>query len=188
MFRVVGSILVFAVCAQVSFAQAPSRKNIYASILQDARNEPTPDGTFGYLYKTEDGITSSARGGPNGVIQGGFSYTDPTGLKVNINYNAGSRTRPSAVEPSQKQQSAPKYYDNQSGSRSAPVYRNQPQYYEQPSQGYQEYQEPQYQQPQTRYRPRQPAYIRPQRIEEVYQQRRNRPINNEIYDDYNYSY
>lgn len=48
-------------------------------------------GTFGYLYKTEDGITSSARGDPSGKIQGKFSYTDPTGLKVNINYNAGSR-------------------------------------------------------------------------------------------------
>lgn len=48
-------------------------------------------GTFGYLYQTEDGIVSSARGDPSGKIQGTFSYTDPTGLKVNINYNAGSR-------------------------------------------------------------------------------------------------
>lgn len=48
-------------------------------------------GTFGYLYQTEDGIVSSARGDPSGKIQGTFSYTDPTGLRVNINYNAGSR-------------------------------------------------------------------------------------------------
>lgn len=46
------------------------------------------------MYKTEDGIVSSARGDPSGVIHGTFSYTDPTGLKVNYNYNAGSRFTP----------------------------------------------------------------------------------------------
>ncbi|CAH1974570.1 unnamed protein product [Acanthoscelides obtectus] len=46
-----------------------NRHNSYATILQDTRNEPTPDGTFGYMYKTEDGILSVARGDPTGLIQ-----------------------------------------------------------------------------------------------------------------------
>nr|CAI5846727.1 unnamed protein product [Callosobruchus analis] len=50
------------------------------------------------MYKTEDGILSVARGDPTGLIQGTFSYTDPTGLRVNYNYNAGNRKAP-AVAP-----------------------------------------------------------------------------------------
>lgn len=88
---------------------------------------------------------SSARGGPNGVIQGGFSYTDPTGLKVNINYNAGSRTSPTATEPSTRTDSgqyheqpevpAASNYGNEINARPrvsarAPVYRQEPEYYE----------------------------------------------------------
>lgn len=48
-------------------------------------------GTFGFQYKTEDGISHAAQGDPTGFIQGTYSYKDPTGLKVNFNYFAGNR-------------------------------------------------------------------------------------------------
>ncbi|CAH0558684.1 unnamed protein product [Brassicogethes aeneus] len=35
------------------------------SILQDTRNLPKVDGTFGFLYKTEDGIQHAAKGDSN---------------------------------------------------------------------------------------------------------------------------
>ncbi|KAG5879555.1 hypothetical protein JTB14_016810 [Gonioctena quinquepunctata] len=179
-------VLAFALTtcmALVGAQQRPqSRHNTYASILQDARNEPTPDGTFGYHYKTEDGISSVARGDPNGVIHGTFSYTDPTGLKVNYNYNAGAGHAPASA-PSSAPAPAPRYYNNPAPAprararAPAPVYREEPQYYSEPLQG-------QYEEPRQQYR------ARPQYSEsaDVYEQRRGRPIarNNDIYDDYNY--
>ncbi|KAJ8983260.1 hypothetical protein NQ317_015609 [Molorchus minor] len=102
-----------AFCTQLVLSQ--TRHNQYASILQDTRNEPTPDGYFGYLYKTEDGIVSSARGDPSGVIHGTFSYTDPTGLKVNYNYNAGSRGPATARAPAAP--TAAKYYNSPAPAR-----------------------------------------------------------------------
>ncbi|XP_057662891.1 uncharacterized protein LOC130897921 [Diorhabda carinulata] len=191
MLKIPFSLMLFMLCSHSNCAQGlATKKNVYATILQDARNEPTPDGTFGYLYKTEDGIVSSARGGPNGVIQGGFSYTDPTGLKVNINYNAGSRTSPTAVEPSSKSAystpSVPVSSRYRSNLRTTPssMY-NEPRYYNGPSQEYDQYQEQEYLEQEPRYVPRpraQPIYRTPQYT----YQRRNRPNNNEIYDDYNY--
>lgn len=67
------------------------------------------------MYQTEDGIVSSARGDPSGKIRGTFSYTDPTGLRVNINYNAGSR-----FDHRQMTQAGPTaqgYYNNAQGSK-----------------------------------------------------------------------
>lgn len=55
---------------------------------------PKVDGRFGFLYRTEDGIAHAARGESDGQVHGRFTYTDPTGLKVNYNYNAGSKTAP----------------------------------------------------------------------------------------------
>ncbi|KAJ8962194.1 hypothetical protein NQ318_018161 [Aromia moschata] len=125
-----------ALCAQGVMSQ--SRHNQYASILEDTRNEPTPDGHFGYLYKTEDGIVSSARGDPSGVIHGTFSYTDPTGLKVNYNYNAGSRFTPGLgfkkgrVSDAAPAPTASKYYKDQAPTSSRyrePEPNYDPQYY-----------------------------------------------------------
>ncbi|GJQ81569.1 hypothetical protein Trydic_g9946 [Trypoxylus dichotomus] len=65
------------------------------AILQDSRDLPKVDGRFGFLYRTEDGIAHAAKGEPGGQVRGRFTYTDPTGLKVNFNYNAGSKTVPS---------------------------------------------------------------------------------------------
>ncbi|KAI4458034.1 insect cuticle protein [Holotrichia oblita] len=64
------------------------------AILQDSRDLPKVDGRFGFLYRTEDGIAHAAQGEPGGQVRGRFTYTDPTGLKVNFNYNAGSKTAP----------------------------------------------------------------------------------------------
>lgn len=64
------------------------------TILQDTRELPRTDGTFGFLYRTEDGIAHGAIGDSSGIVHGRFTYTDPTGLKVNFNYNAGSRVSP----------------------------------------------------------------------------------------------
>ncbi|CAG9863446.1 unnamed protein product [Phyllotreta striolata] len=179
---------------QSTLEQAPPRSK-YISILQDSRDEPTPDGTFGYLYKTEDGIVSSARGGPNGAIQGGFSYTDPTGLKVNINYNAGSRASPTAVEPSSRQRTpeAPRYYGNEANPPAparAPVYRPrpQPQYYDDPAQDIQ-YEavetNPRYiSRPRPKQTPRSRYIYRPQYYQP--QPRRSQYIDNDIYEEYPY--
>ncbi|CAH1974569.1 unnamed protein product [Acanthoscelides obtectus] len=90
-----------------------NRHNSYATILQDTRNEPTPDGTFGYMYKTEDGILSVARGDPTGLIQGTFSYTDPTGLRVNYNYNAGNRRAPAGAAPKKGIQPSKNVHDEE---------------------------------------------------------------------------
>ncbi|KAJ8912797.1 hypothetical protein NQ315_002555 [Exocentrus adspersus] len=135
---------------------------------------------FGYLYKTEDGIVSSARGEPNGVIHGTFSYTDPTGLRVNYNYNAGNRFTPGlnyhkgrlpAAAPGAGRAAASslkaRYQD--------PDYEDDGQYREQPEDDYVE--------PSPQYRPRaRPSYREP----DVYQERRGRlpPRGNELYDDY----
>ncbi|XP_018567240.1 uncharacterized protein LOC108907891 [Anoplophora glabripennis] len=167
--------IVWAVlCIQLVWTQ--SRHNQYASILQDTRNEPTPDGHFGYLYKTEDGIVSSARGDPSGVIHGTFSYTDPTGLRVNYNYNAGSRFTPGlnyhkpAAAPARAGVPAPK------ARYQEPDYEDDGQYREQP--------EEQYVEPAPQYRPRgRTTYREPV---DVYQERRSRPPpgGNDLYEDY----
>ncbi|XP_030753056.1 uncharacterized protein LOC115880071 [Sitophilus oryzae] len=95
------------------------RSQFNPSIIHDARLEPKVDGTFGFAYRTEDGISHAAQGDPTGFIQGSYSYKDPTGLKVNFNYFAGSRNAPSNPaprypEPSYNQvQEQPAYDDRQ---------------------------------------------------------------------------
>ena len=69
-------------------------QGINPAILQDSRDLPKVDGRFGFLYRTEDGIAHAAKGEPGGVVHGRFTYTDPTGLKVNYNYNAGTGVTP----------------------------------------------------------------------------------------------
>ncbi|RZB39843.1 Chitin bind 4 domain containing protein [Asbolus verrucosus] len=173
------------------------------TILQDSRDLPRTDGTFGFLYRTEDGIAHAAKGDSNGVIHGRFSYTDPTGLKVNYNYNAGSRVAPGynyddapAPRPPQKQYQQPqKQYQQPQPAREE--YEEPEQYREPPV----EYERPQYVQPQPKYVPRTRPPARPQqRRTQVYsaqyreseenyqQQRRTRPApraNNEVFDSYN---
>ncbi|VEN45299.1 unnamed protein product [Callosobruchus maculatus] len=154
-----------SVCIQVAISQ--NRHNSYATILQDTRNEPTPDGTFGYMYKTEDGILSVARGDPTGLIQGTFSYTDPTGLRVNYNYNAGQRKAP-VVAPQRNviQPSRDVYTEDPHDSFASQQSEYEPQ-------------------PQYKPRARRPLYTN---AANVYQQRRNKPItpvhrSNVVYDD-----
>ncbi|KAK4881668.1 hypothetical protein RN001_004987 [Aquatica leii] len=86
------TVICFVVISLISsLIQAQnSRPYVNPSILQDSRNLPQTDGTFGFLYRTEDGIAHAAVGNPSGQVQGRFTYTDPTGLKVNYNYNTGS--------------------------------------------------------------------------------------------------
>ncbi|KAL3277242.1 hypothetical protein HHI36_012593 [Cryptolaemus montrouzieri] len=153
-----------------------------ASILQDSRLEPKVDGTFGFLYRTEDGITSAARGNPDGKIQGRFTYTDPTGLKVNFNYNAGSRRAPGYIndDPTDDGTYDPKKYENPNQRlQSQPAYQNYPA-------------APKKYSAQYNVRDSQPAYNppAPAAVADIYQQRRSRPpplAANEIYEQSRYS-
>ncbi|XP_065157477.1 activating signal cointegrator 1 complex subunit 2 homolog [Atheta coriaria] len=147
----------------ISFAQ------YNPTILQDTRNEPKVDGTFGFLYRTEDGISHAAKGEPGGHVVGRFTYTDPTGLKVNFNYNAGSGV-------------TPKYNYNAAPVASAPVYNNQGIVQEErrtkpPALQQQQQQQPiqQYQQPQQQY------YAQP-----VQQQPQPQPQQQPIQQNFNY--
>ena len=172
------------------------------TILQDSRDLPKVDGTFGFLYRTEDGIAHAAKGDSNGVIHGRFSYTDPTGLKVNYNYNAGSRVAPGYSEPpssgqyqqpkAQQQQPKPQYQQPQPRREE---YREPPQY---------DYEEtPQYVEPEPQYVPRTRPSARTQQsrpssraqysaqyrqpVQSPPAQRRTRPVystHNDVYDDY----
>lgn len=132
------------------------------------------------------------------MIHGTFSYTDPTGLKVNYNYNAGSRVAPGYnYEPIQ---AAPKYSNYQSTlsryTEPEPYYddnyqelprepqpRPQPQPQPQPLPEYRPREAPR---SQYRGRPRSRAQYR--EPVDVYSERRGRPIarENDLYDDYNY--
>lgn len=64
------------------------------TILQDSRDLPKVDGRFGFLYRTEDGIAHAAKSEGDGIIHGRYTYTDPTGFKLNFNYNAGTKVTP----------------------------------------------------------------------------------------------
>ncbi|KAB0800675.1 hypothetical protein PPYR_06414 [Photinus pyralis] len=121
----------FLVVASLTFA-ASQKSGTYVnpSILQDSRNLPQTDGTFGFLYRTEDGIAHAAVGEPGGQVHGRFTYTDPTGLKVNYNYNAGTKTAPGLnyeqnqpERPQPNQNSNDGYYTAKSNSRVQPRQR-----------------------------------------------------------------
>ncbi|XP_044757153.1 uncharacterized protein LOC123315504 [Coccinella septempunctata] len=158
--------LIVIVCSNVY--GACSQRFGPASILQDSRLEPKVDGTFGFLYRTEDGITSAARGNPDGKIQGRFTYTDPTGLKVNFNYNAGSRRAPGYTNDGPEDDGTydPRKYENPDQNlRPQPNYQNQP---EQPRNT--QYSVAEEQDNQQVYNPPPPAISA-----DIYQQRRSRP-------------
>ncbi|GLV43613.1 Cuticular protein 100A [Carabus blaptoides fortunei] len=150
------------------------------SILEDSRVHPTVDGSFGFLYRTQDGIAHAAKGDPGGAVHGRFTYTDPTGLKVNFNYNAGAQ----AIK--QKQADQPQYQP-----APQPQYRPPPPAQQSQDQGRytqaqyeQDYEQPAYEQ-QPRYRPA-PAPA-PRNYAPAPQQYRPRQAQrNDIYDnDYN---
>lgn len=115
-----------------TIAQKLRPSNINPSILQDSRDLPQVDGTFGFLYRTEDGIAHGAVGEPGGQVHGRFTYTDPTGLKVNYNYNAGSRTAPGY-----------NYEQKQPQQENRPQPQPKPQGRPRPQPVYEEYDEPQ---------------------------------------------
>ncbi|KAF2887580.1 hypothetical protein ILUMI_18593 [Ignelater luminosus] len=153
----IGLIILVISCFHSALSQSPSRSRLNPTIIQDSRDLPQTDGTFGFLYRTEDGIAHGAIGEPGGVIHGRYTYTDPTGLKVNFNYNAGTRTAPGYnynQQPEPSRPSQPAYEEPQP----APQPRPRPR----PSQPVYEYDDqPQYQ-PQSRPRPSQPEYDIPQ--------------------------
>ncbi|XP_017767936.1 PREDICTED: putative uncharacterized protein DDB_G0294196 [Nicrophorus vespilloides] len=161
------SILSVALCVQAL---------VNPTILQDSRDLPKLDGTFGFLYRTEDGIAHAAKADPGGIVHGRFTYTDPTGLKVNYNYNAGSSVTPkynynAPIQQQQQQQQQPQQYQ-------------QNQDYDQ-DQDYQQPEQPIYQQPQQQ---RAPVYQRPQQQQAPnYEERRTKPpglrSNNNNYDN-----
>ncbi|EEZ98596.1 regulator of nonsense transcripts 1 [Tribolium castaneum] len=184
------------------FLHLVAAQSFNPTILQDSRDLPKVDGTFGFLYRTEDGIAHAAKGDSNGVIHGRFSYTDPTGLKVNYNYNAGSRVAPGYTydnEPTDNGQYEPQKYQPQPQKQYQPT----PKSYERHQQDYEAYRQPQYQEapqpqyvepkyvPQTRPQTRpasRPLYSSQYSAVENYPQRRTRPpyaTHNEVYEDYN---
>ncbi|XP_066254985.1 uncharacterized protein [Euwallacea similis] len=134
----------------LSVAAVSGQSGFNPSIIQDSRLEPKVDGTFGFQYRTEDGISHAAQGDPSGFIQGAYSYKDPTGLKVNFNYFAGARNGPAAA-----QEQPPLYRVPQYDAPPQSPNKNQPPVYRPPE----PYQPPQEYRPRTR----PPAsYTRPQ--------------------------
>lgn len=99
------------------------------TILQDSRDLPKTDGRFGFLYRTEDGIAHAAKSEGDGIIHGRYTYTDPTGFKLNFNYNAGTKVTP-GYNYDQPAAAAPNYYnDNEAYDRQQQQQRNRrPQY------------------------------------------------------------
>lgn len=189
----IGDYLQVLVCFSVLINQTSSQ-GINPSILQDTRDLPKTDGTFGFLYRTEDGIAHAAKGDQDGIVHGRFTYTDPTGLKVNYNYNAGSRVTPKynyddAPVPQYRRLPAELPREPQRAPRPAPVeiqepapQQYDPQYEAQP----QYVPRPRYE-PRPQYEPEPAQYVRrtPQRRPRV-NYRARRPINrNEVY-DYDY--
>lgn len=65
------------------------------------------------MYRTEDGIAHAAKSEGDGIIHGRYTYTDPTGFKLNFNYNAGTKVTP-GYNYNQPANAAPDYnsYDN----------------------------------------------------------------------------
>lgn len=127
------------------------------------------------MYRTEDGIQHAAKGNPDGVIQGRFTYTDPTGLKVNFNYNAGSRFTPG-------------YTYNSGGANGQPDEpEDDGQYHEDPSIYYKGTpSQPNYAVPQSKYQTKlEPVpSTRPQyRPVDSYQQPISRRRQNDVYDE-----
>ncbi|XP_044258771.1 glutenin, low molecular weight subunit-like [Tribolium madens] len=197
------------------FLHLAATQSFNPTILQDSRDLPKVDGTFGFLYRTEDGIAHAAKGDSNGVIHGRFSYTDPTGLKVNYNYNAGSRVAPGYTyddQPTDNGQYDPQKYQKQYQATDNGQHQPQKQYqptpkpYQRHQQDYEAYRQPQYEEapqpqyvepkyvPQTRpptsqQRPvSRPLYSSQYSAVENYPQRRTRPpyaTHNEVYEDYN---
>ncbi|KAL1505893.1 hypothetical protein ABEB36_005346 [Hypothenemus hampei] len=113
-------VLFFCYVCTIKQIISQSNARYNPTIIQDARLEPKVDGTFGFQYRTEDGISHAAQGDPNGFIQGTYSYKDPTGLKVNFNYFAGSR---------HNSNSAPQQQDQVSSRYNAPQPYQEPQEY-----------------------------------------------------------
>jgi hypothetical protein len=188
------------------FLHLVTAQSFNPSILQDSRDLPKVDGTFGFLYRTEDGIAHAAKGDSDGVIHGRFSYTDPTGLKVNYNYNAGSRVTPGYNyddTPTPKQPTPRQYQAKQTRPTQTTPKQYQPEDdYSEPQQ-YNDYEErPRYQEPQPQYVPRTRPSAgaqrrpspRPQQYSDQYrepaqsyqQPRTRRPYatHNEVYEDY----
>lgn len=75
------------------------------------------------MYRTEDGIAHAAKSEGDGIIHGRYTYTDPTGFKLNFNYNAGTKVTPGY----NYNQAAPNYsedneaYDLQQQRRTGPT-------------------------------------------------------------------
>lgn len=101
------------------------------TILQDSRDLPKTDGRFGFLYRTEDGIAHAAKSEGDGIVHGRYTYTDPTGFKLNFNYNAGTKVTPGynydQAAPAQQSGAYDGYQNQQQASGGAPG-RTRPQY------------------------------------------------------------
>jgi len=127
------AFVVFSALFAVAFAQQGryvDPKN--AAILAEARYL-SGDGSFGSAYVQEDGVEFKEETSDNGERKGQYSYVDPNGKKITVQYTAGKNgfqvsgdhlpkapaplPVPAAHAPQQRQYQQP-----------APQYNAQPQY------------------------------------------------------------
>ena len=84
------SYLQLIVASLVALSQAQYRavdsKN--AAILQEARYL-SGDGSFGSAYVQDDGSEFKEETDAEGTRKGQYSYVDPTGKKITVQYTAG---------------------------------------------------------------------------------------------------
>lgn len=78
--------LLFAIVAAVSGQRGVDSRN--AAILAEARYLQG-DGSFGSAYVQEDGVEFKEETDANGDRKGQYSYVDPNGKKITVQYTAG---------------------------------------------------------------------------------------------------
>jgi len=98
-----------------------------AAILAEARYL-SGDGSFGSAYVQEDGVEFKEETAANGDRKGQYSYIDPDGKKITVQYTAGKNGfqvtgdhLPKAPQPQPQAAPQPQY-------QPAPQYNTQPQY------------------------------------------------------------
>jgi len=154
-------------------AAASAQRNVdsrNAAILAEARYLQG-DGSFGSAYVQDDGVEFKEETAPNGDRKGQYSYIDPNGKKITVQYTAGKNgfqvsgdhlpkaPAPLPVPAQPAPQQAPRQYNNpapqqyNNNNYQSQQYNNN---YQQPRQQFNNYQQPQqqynnYQQPQQQF-------------------------------------
>ncbi|CAD7090703.1 unnamed protein product [Hermetia illucens] len=82
--------VVFAVAVTLVFAQQPQHylSPEGAAEIKSYASDISPDGSYQYAYETTNGIAAQEQGVGGRQAQGGFSYTSPEGIPIQIAYTA----------------------------------------------------------------------------------------------------